>query len=97
VAARNAGPSCVRGGDDSGRRVLRLDLGRAERRVGDLQHPGHAPGRYQQEVAVLLAAQHLRPHREAERGFRYPFGIFDRYPRYRQRAVPEEVDPGLRG
>ena len=87
------------GGRDALRRaVLRLDLGRAERRVRDLQHPGHAPGRLgQQEVAVLLAAQRLRPYRQAERGSRDSFGVLDRHPRHRQPAVREEVDPGLRG
>jgi hypothetical protein len=80
-----------------GRAVLRLDLGRTERRVRDLQHAEHGSRRFrQQEVAVLLTAQRLRPHRQAERG-RHPFGIGDRHLRYRQRAVPEEVDASLRG
>ena len=83
--------------DQLRRGVLGLDLGRAERRVGDLQHPGHGSRRLgQQEVAVLLAAQRPRAHRQAERGFRHPFGLLDRHLRHRQRAVSEEVDPGNR-
>ena len=83
--------------DTRGRSVLRLDLGRAERRVRDLQHAEHAAAVGQQEVAVLLTAQRLRPHREAEQG-RDPFGLKDRHRRNRQPAVSEEIDPGdLRG
>ena len=83
--------------DMRGRGVLRLDLGRAERRVRDLQHAEHAAAVSQQEIAVLLAAQRLRLHREAEQS-RDPFGLKDRHLRNRQPAVPEEIDPGhLRG
>jgi hypothetical protein len=66
--------------------------------VRDLQQAGHDTRRiHQQEVAVLLAAQRLRPHRQAERS-RRPFGLENRHLRHRQPAVPEEVDPGhLRG
>jgi hypothetical protein len=90
------GPQAAGPGDPLGRAVLRLDLGRAERRVRDLEHAEHAPGRLsQQEVAVLLAAQRLRSHRQAERG-RDPFGLLGRDLRHRQRAVPEEVGSGRR-
>ena len=83
----------ARPGDVRGRAVLRLDLGRAERRVRDLEYPQHAAAVNQQEVAVLLTTQRLHAHREAERG-RDPFGLLVRHLRYRQRAVPEEIDPG---
>ena len=78
--------------DMRGRGVLRLDLGRAERRVRDLQHAEHAAAVGQQEVAVLLTAQRLRAHRQAEQG-RHPFGLQDRHLRNREPAVSEEIDP----
>jgi hypothetical protein len=78
--------------DMRGRDVLRLDLGRAERRVRDLQHAEHAAAVSQQEIAVLLAAQRLRAHRKAEHS-RDPFGLKDRHLRNRQPAVSEEIDP----
>jgi len=53
---------------------------------------GAVAGR-QEEVAVLLAAQRLRAHREAERS-RHPFGFIDRHQRHGERAVTEEIDPG---
>jgi hypothetical protein len=55
----------------------------------------HAVPVGQQEITVLLAAQRLRAHRQAERSGD-PFGLLDRDLRNRQRAVPEEVDPGHR-
>ena len=78
--------------DVRGRGVLRLDLSRAERRVRDLQHAEHAAAVSQQEIAVLLTAQRLRLHCEAEQS-RDPFGLKDRHLRNRQPAVSEEIDP----
>jgi hypothetical protein len=84
-------------GDVLRRGVLRLDLGRGEHRVRDLEHAENTVVRFhQQKVAVLLTTQRPRPHFEAERGGCEPFGLFDRHQRYGERAVAEEIDPWRR-
>ena len=83
-----------RGGQVRGRLVLGRDLGRAERRVGDLQHAEHGGVRPdEQEVGVLLAAQRVGVGNQAELG-RDPFGFLGADHRHRQCPVAEEVHPG---
>ena len=51
-------PKAFTGGDERGGGVLGLNLGQAERRVGDLEHSDRLPRVIvQQEVGVLLAAE----------------------------------------
>jgi hypothetical protein len=92
---RNPGPQPA-SLDKLGRRVLRLDLRPAERRVRDLQHPGRPAVPLQEEVAVLLAAQRKSPNLQAERVTCYQLGRFHGYQRNGEPALREEVNPGRR-
>jgi hypothetical protein len=91
---RNPGPQPVHGIDELRRRVLRLDLGPAERRIRDLQHARRPAVPLQEEVAVLLAAQRKSPDHQTERGSCYQLGRVDRHQRDGEPALREEVDPG---
>ncbi len=91
---RNPGPQPVHGVNELRRRVLRLDLGPAERRIRDLQHARRPAVPLQEEIAVLLAAQRKSPDHQAERGSCYQLGRVDRHQRDGEPALREEVDPG---
>ena len=81
------------------RRVLRLDLGPAERRIRDLQHARHRPAvPPQQEVAILLAPERKSQNLHDERRCREPHRLLRAHDRHRQPAASEEVDPdAIRG